>query len=189
MSCGCAYQQCSYSAAELGGLQSAVLLIQLQSCAWCGSCAFSFMQVTLLFTCSANKRSFATLPNFVNAAESMRAFISLNQSLSGFDAVRAISAKSGVAAIVKKNDVSVCSIALDSLARVVLDFVGRRRPPIEAGHIPHHGFESELARSREHRRTPCSIRGAKKLRHNSGSVRNSLRAVGQLAYNAAARLQ
>src|SRR5579884_1957575 len=119
----------------------------------------------------------------------MRALVSLNQSLSGFDAVRAVGANRGVATIVKKNDMSVSAIALDSLARVVLDFVGRRPAPIEAGHVPHQGFKPELACSREHRRTSCSIRRTKKLRHNSSSVGNDLRTVGQLAYHAAARLQ
>jgi hypothetical protein len=116
--------------------------------------------------------------NLIDAAESMRSLISLNQSLSGFDAVRAVRAKPGVAAIVKKNDVPVAAIAIDPLARVVLDFISRRRTPIEAGHVPHHGLKPELARSRERRRTPCSIGWTEKLWHNSGSVGNDLRAVG-----------
>jgi hypothetical protein len=108
----------------------------------------------------------------------MRAFISLNQSLRGFDAVSAVSAQSGVAAIMKKNDVPVISIALDSLTRVVLYFVGCRRTPIEAGYIPHHGLKPKFVCSREHRRTSCSIRWTKELRHDSGCVRNHLRAIG-----------
>lgn len=127
--------------------------------------------------------------NLIDAAESMRAFISLNEPLSGFDAVRSVCAQAGVTAIVKQNDMSVSSIAIDSLARVVLDRVGRCAAPIEAGYIPHHGLKPAFARSREHRRATRSKGRTKEFRHRSCGVGNDLRAVGQLADNVAAGLQ
>lgn len=113
----------------------------------------------------------------------MRALVSVNESLGGFDAVGAVCTQAGVTAIVEKNDVSVSSISIDSLARMVFDRVGRCAAPIEAGYVPHHGFKPELARSREHCRTSGSKRRTKEFRYHSSRVGNHLRAAGELAHN------
>src|SRR5690348_11161518 len=108
----------------------------------------------------------------------MRAVISLNQALSGFDAARAIGAEAGMAAIVKKNDVSVSSIAIDPLTCMVLNRVGGGSPPIEAGHIPHDRFESELAGGTEHCRPPGAKGRPKEFRPDSRGIGNHLRTIG-----------
>ena len=118
--------------------------------------------------------------HLIDSAESMRVFVPQNQSLSGFDAVSTIRPKAGVSAVVKQNDMSVGSVAINAFARVAFDDVGGSSPPIKAGYVPHHGFESEVTRNAEHRRSARTKRRTKKSRHNSGDVGNHLRAVRQL---------
>lgn len=111
-----------------------------------------------------------TPADFIDSAEPVCFPVSQDDSLGCLDAVRPIGPQSSVTAIVKKDDVAMSAIAINALARVMLDGIGGGSPPIEAGYIPHDRLESELARSAQYCRPPGAERRSKKSRRHSGDV-------------------
>jgi hypothetical protein len=91
-----------------------------------------------------------------------------------------VHSESGVTAVVQQDDVTLRAVPFKSLGSLFLDSSGGRSPPVKAGDVPHHRFESKLTSGLQNRWATGAEWRPKEAGLNACGVGYGLRTVGIL---------